>query len=106
MDIVDRMRSRVIGPQDCEDAAVEIEQLRATACDCTQEVHADGKKETRCGSAQMMREIERLRADNLALRMALRGMVDTADRVDLDRPTFGECKAMRDARAALVAVDG
>lgn len=73
MDIVDRMRSKFIGPQDCEDAAVEI---------------------------------ERLRADKQALRMALRAMVDTADRVDLDRPTFGECKAMRMARAALVAVDG
>lgn len=52
------------------------------------------------------REIERLRADNMALRMALRGMVDTADRVDLDRPVFGECKAMRAARAALADVDG
>lgn len=28
MDIVERMRSRVIGPQDCEDAALEIERLR------------------------------------------------------------------------------
>lgn len=106
MDIVKRMRSRVIGPQDCEDAAVEIEQLRATACDCTTEAHGDGKQETYCGSAQMMREIERLRADNMALRMALRGMVDTADRVDLDRPVFGECKAMRAARAVLADVDG
>ena len=33
---------------------------------------------------------------------ALRGMVDLADRVDLDWPTFGECKALRNARAALV----
>ena len=30
-------------------------------CDCTTEVHADGKQETHCGSAQMMREVERLR---------------------------------------------
>lgn len=70
------------------------------------QAHATGKREMYCGSAQMMREIERLRADNMALRMALRGMVDTADRVDLDRPVFGECKAMRAARAALADVDG
>ena len=39
------------------------------------------------------------------LMRALRGMVDVADRLDLERPTFGECKAMRNARAALLAAE-
>ena len=37
-----------------ERAAVERE-LAPTQCDCVTETHADGRKETRCGSAQMMR---------------------------------------------------
>lgn len=39
------------------------------------------------------------------LRRALRGMVDLADRIDLDRPTFGDCRAMRNARVALLAAE-
>ena len=49
---------------------------------------------------------DKTRAEHRALRMALRGMVDAARRVDLDRPTFGDCQAMRNARAALALVDG
>lgn len=56
--------------------------------------------------AYAAQEVAKAQGEHRALRMALRGMVDAAERVDLDRPTFGDCQAMRKARAALALVDG
>lgn len=56
--------------------------------------------------AYAAQEVAKAQAEHRALRIALRGMVDAADRIDLDRPTFGDCQVMRKARAALALVDG